>query len=167
VSTNVDETLLISADGYEQRCRELDKLRNEARPELEERLREARRDGDLDVNPALQDLFEEQVRLERRIALLKAQLAVAKIVSPAADGRAGIGSSVRVRDNDGSTFEYELVGPLESDIDNGRVSVGAPVGLALVGKRAGTRVEVATPGGPLTLTVVSVRPQGSKLENAA
>ena len=167
MSTNMDERLLISAEGYEQRRRELDKLRNEARRELGERLREARRDGDLDVNPALQDLFEEQVRLERRIALLKAQLAVAKIVSPAPDGQAGIGSSIRVRDNDGATFEYELVGPLESDVGNGRLSIRAPVGQALVGKRAGTSVEVATPRGPLTLEVVSVRPQGAKVEEAA
>jgi transcription elongation factor GreA len=163
----MDETLLMSAAGYEQGCRELEMLRNEARPELGERLSEARRDGDLDVNPALQDLFEEQVRLEQRIARLKAQLAVAKIVSPAADGRAGIGSFVRVRDDDGSTFEYELVGPLESDAGNGRVSVGAPVGQALVGKRAGARVEVATPGGQLTLEVVSVRPQGAGFVKAA
>lgn len=41
VPTNADETLLISADGYEQRCRELDALRNEAQRELSERLREA------------------------------------------------------------------------------------------------------------------------------
>ena len=67
--TDTDETLLISADGYTQRCRELAELRTEARSALAERLREARRDGHLDDNPALYDLFEEQAQLERRIAL--------------------------------------------------------------------------------------------------
>jgi transcription elongation factor GreA len=165
--TNANETLLISADGYEQRCRELDALRSEARRELGERLREARQDGDLADNLALQDLFEEQAQLERRIALLEAQLAVAEIVAPVADGRAGIGSVVRVRDGDGSTFEYELVGPLESDVSNGCVSIGAPVGQALAGQRAGARVEVTTPRGPLTLEVVSVRPRSAVAKEAA
>jgi transcription elongation factor GreA len=155
--TNTDETLLISADGYTQRCRELDGLRTEARRALAERLREARQDGDLDDNPALLDLFEEQAQLERRIALLESQLAVAEIVAPAGDGLAGIGSIVRVRDDTGATREYELVGPLESDIGSGRVSIEAPVGRALEGSRAGARVEVAAPRGALALELVSVR----------
>jgi transcription elongation factor GreA len=167
VATNGGETLLISADGYAQRCRELDALRNEARRELGERLREARQDGDLADNPALHDLLEEQAQLERRIASLEAKLAVAEIVAPAADGRAGIGSVVRLRDGDGATFDYELAGPLESDAANGRVSIAAPVGRALLGRRAGARVEVATPRGPLALEIVSVRPARAIVEEAA
>jgi transcription elongation factor GreA len=157
VTTGVDETLLISAEGYEERCRALDALRNEARRQLGERLREARQDGDLADNPALQELLEEQALLERRIALLEAQLAATEIVAPAADGRAGIGSVVRVRDGDGETFELVLVGPLESDVSNGRVSIATPVGQALVGQRVGARVEASTPRGPRALEVVSVR----------
>lgn len=158
VLTDVDETPLISAEGYEQLVRELDALRNEARRELGEQLREARQDGDLADNPALQALLEEQALLERRIALLEAQLAAAEIVAPVADGSVGIGTVVRVRDGDGATFELELVGPLESDVSNDRVSIATPVGQALVGHRAGTRVEAQTPGGPLALDILSVRP---------
>jgi transcription elongation factor GreA len=164
---NIDGSLLITADGYAQRCRELGMLRTEGRCELGERLREARQDGDLADNPALHDLLEEQAQLERRIAQLEAQLAAATIVAPAADGRAGIGSVVRVRGHDGALAEYELVGPLESDADNGRVSIAAPVGQALVGQRAGARVEIATPGGPLALTVISVRPRATLAKEAA
>ena len=135
--TDTDETLLISADGYTQRCRELDELRTEARSALAERLREARRDGHLDNNPALYDLFEEQARLERRIALLEAQLAVAEIVAPTGDGLAGIGSIVRLRDDTNATGQYELVAPLESDIGNGRVSIEAPYPVQLVPLKSG------------------------------
>ncbi len=155
--TDTDETLLISADGYTQRCRELDELRTEARSALAERLREARRDGHLDNNPALYDLFEEQAQLERRIALLEAQLAVAEIVAPAADGLAGIGSVVHLRDDTNTTGQYELVGPLESDIGNGRVSTEAPVGRALVGRSAGEVVEVETPRGTIAVEILHVR----------
>ena len=162
-----DGRLLITADGYEQRRRELDVLRSEARGELGERLREAREDGDLSDNPALHDLLQEQAQLERRIAQLETQLAAATIVAPTADGRAGIGSFVRVRDHDGGLAEYELVGPLESDADNGRVSIAAPVGRALVGQRVGARVDVATPRGPLGLKVISVRPGATLAREAA
>lgn len=159
VQASDDEIALISADGFEQRCRELDALRNDARRQLGDRLRNARQDGDLADNPALGDLLEEQAQLERRIAVLEAQLAGAEIVAPAADGCAGIGSLVRVRDlSNGDLFEYELVGTLESDGGKGRVSIGAPVGQALVGQRAGARVEVRTPRGPLALQLIEVRP---------
>jgi transcription elongation factor GreA len=162
VGTDADAILLISAQGYEQRSRELDLLRNEARRELGERVREMRQDGDLADNPALHDLLEEQAQLELRIATLEAQLAAAEIVAPALDGRAGIGSVVSVRDGSDATFVYELVGPLESDIRNGCVSIEAPVGRALVGRRAGDRVAVTTPRGRLALEVVSVRPRARR-----
>ena len=161
VLTDVDETPLISAEGYEQRCRELDALRTEARRELGERLREARWDGDLADNPALQGLLDEQALLERRIAVLETQLAAAEIVARVADGNVGIGTVVRVRDGDGATFELELVGPLESDVSNGRVSIATPVGQAIEGQRAGARVEAQTPGGPVALEILRVRPGGA------
>jgi transcription elongation factor GreA len=158
--TDTDETVLVTAGGYAQRCAELEGLRTEARSDLAERLREARRDGDLDDNPALYDLFEEQAQLERRIALLEAQLPVAEVVAPAGDGLAGFGSIVQVRDETGTTGEYELVGPLEADIRNGRVSIEAPVGRALVGRSVGELVEVETPRGTLAVEILEVRSHG-------
>jgi transcription elongation factor GreA len=161
------ENMLMTAGGYEERHRVLETLRSEARRDLSERLRQARQDGDLADNPALHDLFEEQAQLERRIASLEIQLAEAKIVAPSKGGRAGIGSVVRVRDNDGSTFEYELVGALESDVGNGRVSIAAPVGQALYGQRAGARVKVAAPRGPVALELLSVRARPAMERRAA
>jgi transcription elongation factor GreA len=154
---NGGELLLISAEGYERRQRELDRLRNDERRELYASLRDARRDGDLADNPALQGLLEEQAQLERRIFRLESELAAAEIVEPGDDGRAGIGNTVRVRDNEGATFEYELVGPLESDAENGRVSIAAPVGEALLGQGPGARIALTAPHGPLSLRILSVR----------
>jgi transcription elongation factor GreA len=153
-----DRALYVTADGYEQLRSELEALRTDCRAEMSEKLREAREDGHLANNPALYDLLEEQVRLEHRIAILEGQLAAAEIVFPAADGAAGIGSVVRVRDRQtGDLAEYELVGAIESDIANGRVSVDAPVGRALVRQGAGAVVDVETPSGTLGLKVLSVR----------
>jgi transcription elongation factor GreA len=165
----VDTIVPISAAGYERLRRELDMLRTEARRALGEQLREAREDGDLEDNPVLGDLLDEQAQLERRISLFEARLDAAEIVEPAADGRAGIGTVVRVRDVvAGSEHEYELVGPLESDVDSGRVSVEAPVGRALVGSRPGDGLDVETPRGVLELEVLDVRAvASSRLERDA
>ena len=68
------------------------------------------------------------------------------------------GSFVRVRDlQTGDVAEYELAGAIESNVGNGRVSIGAPVGRALVRQGVGTVVEVETPRGTLALEILSVR----------
>ena len=153
------ERVLITAEGYEQRCRELDRLRNDERRRLSGLLREARSDGALDDNPALVDLLDEQAQLERRIAVLEVQLAAAEIAPPPSDGRAAIGSVVRVRDiATGEVSEHQLVGPIEGDPTNGRVSIAAPIGRALIGRQRGAHVEVATPRGAVTLEVLKVAP---------
>jgi transcription elongation factor GreA len=158
-----DEALLVTSDGYEQLRAELNVLCTNGRADMSERLRDARHDGPLANNPALYDLLEEQVQLERRIAILEARLAAAEIVVPATDGAASIGSFVRVRDlQTGDVAEYELVGPVESDVGNGRLSVDAPVGRALVRQGVGAVVDVETPSGPLGLKVLSVRTRDAR-----
>jgi len=158
VSVTAEGRIPITAEGYALRCRELARLREDERARLSELLREARSDGDLDDNPLLIDLLEEQGQLERRIATLEDQLAIAEIAPRPRDGRAAIGSLVRVRDvAAGEVFECELVGPLEGDAAGGRVSIAAPVGRALLGQRRGAQVEVATPSGTIALAVLDVR----------
>jgi transcription elongation factor GreA len=167
VPATTDDDVLVTAAGYAQLCAELEALRTIRRQEVTEHLRDAREDGD-PGNPMLFDLLEEQTQLEGRIALLEAQVAAARIVGPAADGTAGIGSCVRVRHADsGEVAEYELVGPIESDVGNGRVSVGAPVGRALVGRRRGATVPIETPRGTMQLEILSIGPVAQRTARAA
>jgi transcription elongation factor GreA len=154
--------VLVTARGYEQLWAELEALRTKARRQMSERLRETREDRDPD-NPALFELLEEQAQIEQRIAVLEMQAASARVAEPAADGTAAIGSRVRVRHGDsGEVAEYELVGAIESDVGNGRVSSAAPVGRALVGRRRGDLVAVETPRGPTRLEILSVRPAAQR-----
>lgn len=157
-----EERVPMTAAGYEQRCRELDRLRNDERRRLSGLLRDARGDGALDDNPTLLDLLDEQEQLERRIAMLEERLAAADIAPPPSGGRAAIGSVVRVRDiASEEVFEYELVGPIEGDATNGRISIAAPIGRALMGERRGGRVEVVTPRGRVMLEVLKVAGRSS------
>jgi transcription elongation factor GreA len=151
--------LQVTAAGYERLQSELATLRTDGRREMGERLREARKDGDLANNPTLFDLLEEQAELERRIAVLEGHAASAQVVDPTANGMAGIGSVVGVRHLDtGEMAQYELVGSIDPYVGNGRVSVSAPVGRALFGRHAGETVEVETPCGTLAIEVLGVRP---------
>ena len=157
-AVHVDYDLLVTSHGYRQLSAELEALRTVRRAALTEELREIRDDRDPE-NPMLFDLLEEQAQLEERINRLAAQIAAARVVGPAGDGTAGIGSRVRVRHCDsGDVAEYDLVGPIESDVVNGRVSVEAPVGRALVGRRSGETVVVKTPRSRQGVEILAVTP---------
>jgi transcription elongation factor GreA len=157
-AVNDGHDLLVTAHGYEQLRLELERLRAD-RHRMSERLRDARADGQLADNPTLFELLEEQAKLDWRIAVREGHIASAQIAAPAADGSAGIGCWVRVRDvASGQIDEYELVGAIQSDVGNGRVSVRAPVGRAVVGQRAGAIVQVETPSGSRALEIIQVRP---------
>ncbi len=155
--TYVENSQSITAEGFERLQRELLALSGEGRRELVERLRDARSDGDVADNPALLDLLDEHAQLERRIALLESQLASVRVVTPARSGVADVGTHVAVRDTEtGEVAEYQLVGAVEVDVGNGRVSVDAPVGRALLGAQKGDLVEVDVPRGTIRLEVLSV-----------
>jgi transcription elongation factor GreA len=159
----VDSTM-VSSDahamtqaGYERLRDELQELSTTRRDELADALKDARADGgDLADNAALADAIDEQQRLERRIEELEATLAYARIVPPARDGTAGIGSRVRVCREGRPPIVYELVGALEADPRTHRVSIASPVGRALLGRSAGDIVDVDTPSGRRRLEVLAV-----------
>jgi transcription elongation GreA/GreB family factor len=162
------DPFLVTAEGYAQLRAELEELLTEARGDMSARVERARTDGDLADNSALYDALEEQTQLERRIAALEEQLAGARIAEPPVDGTAGVGSWIRVRDEaTGEIAQYELVGAIETDVGNGRVSVDAPVGRALAGRRRGDVVEVGTPRGLVRLELLDVGLPGRSQQRAA
>jgi len=96
---------------------------------------------------------------EPRRALLEATLAALTVRGPeeAPDGVAAFATWVTVEEEDGTARTWRLVGPDEADPRRGWVSVHAPLGRALLGRRAGDAVEVQRPGGTAALTVLDVR----------
>ena len=141
-------TQLTGAD-YDAVVRELDALRSRHRVELERRLRDARAFGspgdDDDILSVLEDIAVE----EARIAQLQAVLSSASIVdgSAAFDGRARLGSTVRVAEQGGRTTEYLLVGRRHDGSGSHHVSSASPVGMALLGARPGDVVDITLPNG--------------------
>jgi transcription elongation factor GreA len=141
-------TQLTGAD-YDALTRELEALRSRHRVELEQHLRDARASGSPADDDDMLAVLEEAAITEARIARLQALLQSASIVdgSGAFDGRARLGCAVRVAAQDGRTRDYVLVGRQHAGSGRHEVSSASPVGMALLGARAGDVVEVVLPNG--------------------
>lgn len=167
-ATSAVDDLTITAEGYELLHSELETLRTDGRREMSERLRETRAGAPSDDNPALFEAFQEQAQLERRIAVLEDHLSGARIAEPEGNGSAGIGSLLRLRDLEtDERVEYTLVGSIEANPGQGRVSVDAPVGRALIAATRGDVVSVACPNATLRFEVLSVETLAPSRRQAA
>ena len=150
----------MTAAGAERLRGELDRLRNVERPRVIRAISAAREHGDLRENAEYHAAREEQSFLEGRIAEIESQLARAQIVDPArlaAGGRVVFGATVRLIDVEtGEEHGYQIVGELEAEIAEGRLSVTSPFARALVGSREGDTVTVRAPGGEREYEIVGV-----------
>jgi transcription elongation factor GreA len=140
--------ILFTAEGLRSRLGELDALRAIKRGDIRRRLRDAHGFGDAGANDEYLAAREDEAVLDARIAALEATLAQASVVEEhARPGVAGIGSIVTVDDADsGAGARYRLVGSHEARAP-GDVSIGSPVGQALLGRRSGNTVVVPLPDG--------------------
>lgn len=149
----------LTREGLEKLKAELDYLKNVRRREVAQQIAEAKAEGDISENAGYDEAKNAQAFLEGRIRELEAQLRNAQIIEEngASDGTVNLGSTVVVREV-GSDLEetYVIVGSVEVDPANGRISNVSPLGKALMGKRAGDRVTVQTPGGEIEFEVLRV-----------
>ena len=154
-----ERNLVLTRAGYDETQRELSEILKVKRPEIVERIREARQLGDLSENFDYEDAKRQQAMLEARIRELKAILAHASVVDSAqSNGVVGIGSQITVKDlEEGDEDHYTIVGSTESSPADGRISHQSCVGSALMGKKAGDTVKVHAPGGVIKYEIVSVR----------
>ena len=151
---------VITRDGLARLSEELERLRTVGRLRITERLRRAAAETNPGESADYLNAREEQALLERRIARLEERLRTARVVEPQpGNGRVDVGERVRLRDLDsGERLDLELVGPLEADPAEGRVSIVSPLGKAVVGLRRGQVAGVDAPLGRRRLRVVAVEP---------
>ncbi len=136
--------------GYEKLSKELEYLKNVARPEVAKEIDAARELGDLKENAEYHAAKEKQALIERRIAELSDILSRAVVVDPTqhAHNRVAFGSTVYLVDVDtDEELKYTIVGAPEADPDKGLISYHSPLAKALIGKEVGDEVEVKLPGG--------------------
>jgi transcription elongation factor GreA len=130
--------------------KQLTKLKNVDRPANAKAIEIARGHGDLSENADYSAAKEEQGMIEAKIRELEAKLAMAEVIDPTklSGTRVKFGATVTIEDTEsGDTQRYVIVGEHEADIKRGRISIGAPVARALIGKEVGDTVVVQSPKG--------------------
>jgi transcription elongation factor GreA len=150
----------LTARGAAQLKEELKRLKLEERPKVTAAIAAARAHGDLKENAEYHAAKEQQGLMEARIRDIEAKLSNAQIIDVTAvnaGGKVVFGATVHVVDaNDGSKARYQIVGEDEADIKSGLLSIGSPIARALIGKREGDEVDVATPSGKRTYEIAGV-----------
>lgn len=149
----------ITKQGYEQLKQELAHLKTVARPENIKAIEEARAHGDLSENAEFDAAKDRQGFLEGRIGELEYKLASADVIDPDSlpRDRAVFGCTVVLENIDtGEEVRYQLVGPDESNIEEGRISVSSPLGKAILGKTEGDEMTLQVPGGRRAYELVEI-----------
>lgn len=126
------------------------------RGEIAEKIAEARDYGDLSENAEYDAAREEQGIVETRIAEIENILQNAAIIKGGISGQVGLGSVVELMTGS-KTAVYTVVGPVEADPLEGKVSNESPIGVALMGKKVDDIVEINTPKGKLEYKVISIK----------
>ena len=147
------KTYQITAEGRTELEKELTELKGR-RGEIADRIAEARDYGDLSENAEYDSAREEQGIVETRIAEIEDILMNAEEIKVKKSSKIHLGSRVTLKN--GTTKQYTLVGPVEADPINGKISDQSPIGLALVGKSEGDKVTISTPKGDTTYTITAV-----------
>ncbi|MFO7676107.1 MAG: GreA/GreB family elongation factor [bacterium] len=153
-----DGVMLTTAAGLARARGELKRLTGEEMPRVADELGRARAQGDLSENYEYKAAKEKQARLAARVGRLQAELGRARVVRPdeVERDRVSFGCRVDVEDNTGAVTGYSVLGPWDSDPDRGVISYLAPLGRAMLGRRAGESFEL---DGRIH-TIVGIAPAG-------
>ena len=137
------------AEGYERLTNEVRHLKSVERPAIIEAIEVARGHGDLSENAEYHAAKERQGHVEAQIAEMEDRLSRAMVVDPKSlsGDKVIFGATVRLKDEDGKTVTYQVVGQTEADAKIGRISYSSPLGRALIGRSVGDDVEVSAPSG--------------------
>lgn len=153
------ERIPITKEGLERLKADLKRFESVERPENIRAIEEARSHGDISENAEYHAAKERQSFIDVKIKELKDSIGRAEVIEveqgPA--DRVFFGKTVLLysveRDEEN---EYQLLGPYESDPENGRISVTSPLGKALLGREVGEEIRVKTPGGLQNFEIVEI-----------
>jgi transcription elongation factor GreA len=152
--------VILTPEGYEKLKQEIEILSNDRRREVADRIRVAREFGDISENAEYDDAKNEQAMLEHKIAQLEERLVNARVIQKRDIDLSvvSVGAKVKLRDVDAkATVEYTIVGSAEANPAEQKLSNESPVGKAIIGKKKGETVEVATPRGSLKYKILDIQ----------
>jgi len=149
----------VTRQGFEALKKELENLKKIERPQNIKAIEEALAHGDLSENAEYAAAKDRQGFIEGRIIDLEYKLASADVIATdkLPKDRAVFGSKVVLENVEtGEDVVYQLVGPDESDIENGRISISSPLGKALIGRKPGDELSLQVPAGKRSYELVEI-----------
>ena len=154
------EKVPMTAQGYAAIEAELKQLRSVERQRIIKAIAEARSHGDLSENAEYHAAKEAQGMNEAKVADLEDKLSRADIIdiSKLSGDTVKFGATVTLIDEDTEDeVRYQIVGDFEADVKSGKIAINSPIARALIGKRAGDTVEVATPRGHKAYEILDIK----------
>jgi transcription elongation factor GreA len=153
------ERVPMTVEGFKVLEAELQRLKSEERPRIIQAISEARSHGDLSENAEYHAAKEAQGLNESRVAELEDKIGRAEIVdtSKLSGTTIKFGATVTLVDEDtDEKVRYKIVGDLEANVRDGKISISSPISRALIGKSKGETAEVTTPKGPRSYEVLKI-----------
>lgn len=127
------------------------------RSDIANRIKTAREFGDLGENMEYSAARLEQERNETRISEIEHILSNVEIITaPKSEGKVVLGSAVELKSDSGKTKQFQVVGTIEADPLNGKISDESPIGQGLMGKKKGEKIEIKTPAETTSYTIVHI-----------
>lgn len=153
------ERILITVTGYERLQVEIKQLKSVERPAVIQMIAEARAHGDLKENAEYHAAKEKQGHIEGRLAHLEGIFGIAEVINPSelSGETVKFGATVGLIDEDTEEeVTYQIVSEYEADLNNGKISLSAPIARAMIGKEEGDSVTVQTPKGERFYEILSI-----------
>lgn len=151
---------VMTKNGYATLKEQLRKMKTVDRQEIIREIATAAAHGDLSENAEYDAAKEKQSFIEGRIKEIEQRLSGAQVIDPAmiSSDKIAFGATVVLEDEDrGGEVTYQIVGLDEADVDKGKISVSSPIARALIGRSVDDFIEVKTPGGVRSYTVLHIR----------
>ncbi len=144
----------ITEEGQRELEAELEQLKSR-RGDIADKIAEARDYGDLSENAEYDAAREEQGLVESRIAEIEDILLNAELIKGGSKTKIGLGSTVELKTGK-KTVNYTVVGPVEADPLEGKISNESPIGVALFGKKVGDTATITTPKGEISYEILAI-----------
>jgi len=157
--SGAEKEVLLTYEGLKKLETELEYLRGEKRREVAERMKQAKAHGDLSENSEYDEARLEHAMVETRIAEYENKLKYARIIDEddVSTEEVSIGSKVRLFDVEfNQEAEYRIVGSTEANPSENKISNESPVGMALIGHKAGETIDAVTPTGVLKFKIITI-----------
>ena len=147
---------LLTREGIQELDDELKLLVAERGP-IADRIKTAREFGDLAENAEYSAARQEQERNESRISEIENILRnVEEIKKPRGDSKVQLGSRIKLKSAGGKDKQFQVVGTVEADPLEGKISDESPIGQSLIGKKVGDQVEIVTPADTISYKIIEI-----------